>query len=438
MGYQCGLAVLGASAAAALFLGFVPAAGGAPGDVDRRFGTHGRVVSDASRAPQRLVVEPDGKIVIADGFGATLEGRWRLARFLPTGRPDNTFGRSPPPVPGNESIPGIPGQPLALARQADGSLVAAGERPTGPAVARFLTNGDLDRAFGESGVASLPLDTAFRRASALALHPDGGLVVAVGGPAFALVRLDRSGMPDGSFGDGGQVVMRIGSGLSYASGVVGQDDGKVVATGPLSAGAYTPDPENLAKGIALVRINRNGSLDSSFGRGGISVTRFRGAKVWPSAMVLQSDGKFLVAGAIRLRRGTRFLVVRYRRNGELDRRFGDRGRAIGDFPGRANALAVSKGNVVAAGWMVPRGSSVRDSPRRFALVGYDRDGAPDPEFGSRGAVFTLVRRKKKVVDATVFGLGRQPGRRIVAVGTAGSGFGAVPPEQMLVRYHGGG
>src|SRR2546421_11430591 len=124
---------------------------------------------------------------------------------------------------------------------------------------------------------------------------------------------------DSSFGTGGKVVQQFGIGPAQDSaleGVALQPDGKIVVAGNASdAGGQNA--------VLAARLNPNGSLDSGFGSGGKILTQ-SGATI--SAMALASDGKVVVGGNHRDLSGhVAFFVARLNSNGSLDSSFGSGG-----------------------------------------------------------------------------------------------------------------
>src|SRR5207253_3806608 len=99
-------------------------------------------------------------------------------------------------------------------------------------------------------------------------------IVAVGqaggsSSAFALARFNLNGTLDPSFGTGGQVTTKIGpSQNGAATGVVTQPDGKIVVVGSAGPGG--------SQEFAVARYNPSGSLDATFGSGGIVLTSMTG------------------------------------------------------------------------------------------------------------------------------------------------------------------
>jgi uncharacterized delta-60 repeat protein len=172
------------------------------GTLDRSFGNHGRVTSKLglSNGAERLVLQPDGKLVVKGG------GRgFPLVRYSPDGKLDPSFGRG--------GIAYGAGHAYSLAIQPDGKLVTAGSamgRYRKFSVERFLEDGSLDESFGRSGKVFTDFG-AGAIAVAVVVQPDGKIAAA--GTVerdFALARYTSSGKLDGSFGRGGEVRTDLG------------------------------------------------------------------------------------------------------------------------------------------------------------------------------------------------------------------------------------
>ncbi len=172
---------------------------------------------------------------------------------------------------------------FAVAVQPDGKILAAGYVFSSAAtnydfaLARYLPDGSLDPSFGTNGQVATDFHGSTDVARAIALQPDGKIVVAgralrLDGPFFdfALARYNTDGSLDASFGVGGKITTDFdgngGADLAFALAL--QPDGKIVAAGSTS---------NIGvSGFALARYNADGSLDAGFGTAGKVATRFAG------------------------------------------------------------------------------------------------------------------------------------------------------------------
>ncbi len=409
------------------------------GTLDSTFGLDGKVTTDfgaGGSTAQAVAVQPDGKIVAA---GETVVTRpdfdIALARYNADGALDAGFGSG-----GKVTATFGPTSDFAgaVAVQPDGKIVLAGasgvpqQRDEAFALARFKPDGSLDSGFGSAGMVTTrfasPGDEA---AQALVLQPDGK-IVAVGselvgsreGPSdFALARYTPEGVLDPTFGSGGKVTTTFGSASDFANGAVLQPDGKIVVAGYSFQGRVGPSA------FALARYMPDGSLDPSFGSGGRVMTDV-GPDGTAWAVALQRDGKIVAAGT---GRGV-FALARYNPNGSLDQSFGTGGivsTAVGTGDeALARAVAVQpEGKVVVAG------STVTCTYDDFTLARYTPAGVLDRTFGSNGKRCFVPNVKRMKLDAAK----RAIRSRDCAVGPITRAFSrAIPSGRVVGQYPLGG
>jgi uncharacterized delta-60 repeat protein len=164
------------------------------GSLDGSFGVGGKVTTDVELRGQvnALVLQPDGKLVAA---GETFDGPsdFVLARYLPDGSLDGSFGVGGKVTTDFGSFDFV----SALVFQPDGKLVAAGDSGVSFALARYLPDGRLDPTFGVGGLVTTDFGNFDDGgARALVLQPDGNLVAAgFAGPDFALARYEGDESP---------------------------------------------------------------------------------------------------------------------------------------------------------------------------------------------------------------------------------------------------
>ena len=205
----------------------------------------------------------------------------------------------------------------ALVIQPDGKILVAGATHNGTDwdwyIVRLMPDGALDGTFGTGGIVTTDLRGFNDWGTSIALQPDGKIVFGSKSSNgtdtdFAVARYNPDGSLDGTFGTGGKVFTPIGSGNDDGSRVTLQPDGKIVL-----AGWYVNGTDD---DFAVVRYNTDGSLDSSFGSGGIVVTRVGTGQDRISGVTVQPDGKIVVAG--HSHNGTDLAVARYLPDGTLD------------------------------------------------------------------------------------------------------------------------
>src|SRR5438552_13266724 len=155
--------------------------------------------------------------------------------------------------------------------------------------------GDLDPTFGTGGMVMTDINRSTDIAQAVAVQADGKLVVVgqtykhndFSGEDFVVTRYNTDGTLDNSFGSGGKVRTDFPGLAAVPSSVVIQPDGKIVVAG----GAFPLF--TFLGNFEVVRYNPNGSLDTSFGDGGIVTTTFPGDGSYAFALALQPDGKII-------------------------------------------------------------------------------------------------------------------------------------------------
>jgi len=221
---------------------------------------------------------------------------------------------------------------------------------------------------------------------------------------------------DPTFGTGGQVTTDLAHSTDIANAVAVQADGKLVVVGQTyKNNDYTGED------FAVARYNTDGTLDSTFGTRGKVRTDFPGLAAVPSSVVIQSDGKIVVAGGafpLFTFLGD-FKVVRYNPNGSLDTSFGDGGIVTTTFPEGSYAFALalqSDGKIIAAGTVFVDFNPGDMSDTDFALARYNPDGSLDTTFGNGGTVTTDFFGN----EDDVFSVLIQPDGKIIAVGSANS------------------
>jgi uncharacterized delta-60 repeat protein len=145
---------------------------------------------------------------------------------------------------------------------------------------------------------------------------------------FGLARYNLDGSLDTSFGSGGKVLTDFFGDQDEIHDLAIQADGKIIAVGKARNGATFF--------FGLVRYNPDGSLDLTFGSGGKVTTNVVSSDAEAFAVVIQPDGKIVVAG-----RGTTtssptnvdFALARYNPDGSIDNTFGSSGRVTTDLGG---------------------------------------------------------------------------------------------------------
>ncbi len=400
-----------------------------PGDLDLGFGGNGIVTTEIGSSndiARSVAIQSDGKIVVAGHGYNIIKDDFALVRYNPDGSLDRSFGSNGivTTAVGSNSNHGH-----SVAIQSDEKIVAAGWSYNGInkdfALVRYNPNGSLDESFGSAGIVTTAIGSDSDYAQSVAIQSNGKIVVAgysrIGiNNDFALVCYNPNGSLDSSFGSAGIVTTSIGSGNAYAQSVAIQSDGKIVVTGYSSNDGYIIN-------FTLVRYNPDGSLNTSFGSGGIVTTEVGKYSSYAKSVIIQSDGKIVAAGNSNSNDKDDFALVRYNPDGSLDSNFGSAGivtTAIGSSSDIANSVAIqSNGKIVAAGYSDNNGNN------DFALVRYNPDGSLDTGFSSDGIVTTAIGSSGDIANSVAI----QADGKIVAVGYS---YNGIDEDFALVRYYG--
>jgi uncharacterized delta-60 repeat protein len=319
----------------------------------------------------------DGKIVVAghafrDRSVYGDQGGYRLAvaRYNSNGTLDTTFGL------GGKVVPDFIGDNWAntLAVLDDGKILVAGlalnlaSHKYDFSLVRFNSDGSLDESFGDNGRVVTEMESN-AYAYCMGVQSSGKIVVGGGTSPdyaltdFALVRYKPNGNLDKSFGTDGKVITDISGFWDRGYSLKIQPDDKILFAGsaPLSNGRRT---------FALARYEANGALDQMFGAGGKAQTDF-GYDSEAYAVTIQTDGKIIAVGEAYSERGDlNFAVARYNTNGSLDTTFGSGGLVTTDISGHDVAKAVTlapNGRIIAGG----------GAYNGFAVACYFAKGSPN-------------------------------------------------------------
>ena len=401
--------------------------------MDTSFGGDGKVVTNLTRWDDRasaLAIQADGKIVLAGGAGS--DGRFGVARYSSEGTLDTSFsgdGRALVHFTWEwNSATGV-------AIQADGKIVVVGWEAESRmsyrfALARLNSDGTLDATFGGDGKVTTRFTTAggWDKPSGVAIQADGKIVVVgtAGRTKFALARYNSDGTLDRTFGVNGKVRTDFTSGFDSATGVAIQADGKIVVVG--QAGAYYNYRDTK---FALARYNSDGTLDASFGGDGKAMTKFSLGFESATGVAIQADGKIVAVGTAGQNFDNKFALARYNSDGTLDASFGGDGKVRTDFSagwdGASGVAVQADGRIVAAG-VAAAAAGPHHGDTKFALARYNSNGTLDATFGGGGKVITDFTPR----EDEAFGVAIQADGRIVAAGMANGGRSKM--KVALARY----
>jgi uncharacterized delta-60 repeat protein len=285
-------------------------------------------------------------------------------------------------------------------------------------------NGTIDSSFGIYGLADQTGGSY--GVSGIALQPDGKIVVSgTTYDNYVIVRFQANGAIDSSFGNNGRVVTYGGLYETQCNAVAVQSNGKILFTG---CGWYNGD-------VAFMTIcyTSNGNIDSSFG--------MNGRAYWQPGTAVAHDIKVLPNGKILLAGGTIFpipaeVLMRLNTDGSLDTSFNHIGYRLIHYIGYTPIIFGNFGCHMA---VLPNGNIVLSGTLEDSTVNYWKhaslsrctaDGQLDSSFCTDGSqVLTIGQLGSGVNSISV-----QSDSKIITAGFSNYGNSQIPPHFTLARF----
>ena len=361
----------------------------ADGSLDTTFGTGGIVTSNiaigsSADYARSIAVQPNGKIVIVGESDQGSSRDFAVLRYNTNGTLDTTFSED-----GKVTTDiGNETEDIAesVAVQSDGKIVVVGRSFGEFVVVRYNSDGSLDNTFGGDGIVTTILGVS-ANAKSVVIH-NGKIIVA--GDSSQIGSRDFS---VARYLEDGSLDTTFGTG-----GIVTTDIGNNTPESAFSV-AVQSDGRIIVVGetnqvdfvwdFAVVRYNTDGSLDTSFSGDGKVVTATSISNEAALSVVVQPDNKIIVAGESHQVDSTDFAVVRYNTDGSLDDTFGGDGIVTTEFSDYTNAYASSVTLQSDRKIIVAGGVSIGDD-LHFAVVRYNTNGTLDTTFGVDGKVTTDI------------------------------------------------
>lgn len=280
------------------------------GVLDTNFGVAGGLRTSVGTFTNSadLALVDGGKILVA-GTALVIgeSNEFLLGRYLADGTLDPGFGTSGVAVEGVGTATNDRANAMAVGE--DGKTVVVGTSNDGFTMARFDSSGILDASFGTGGWVQTQIGTSDDEAYDVALQVDGKIVVAGeavidGSRVLAIARYLPDGGLDTGFGEDG---LLLGNFDVNIRSVAVQDDGRILVAGTAGGDFY------------LSRFLGNGDIDESLATGAVTINF--GQDELCHAMTVQPDGKIVLAGASRLAGADSVAIARLLRNGSFDTSF---------------------------------------------------------------------------------------------------------------------
>jgi uncharacterized delta-60 repeat protein len=409
------------------------------GNLDPTFGTAGITYAHinpyTADTSNGMTLQTDGKIVLVGRTNVDFSGAPPLiVRMNADGSLDHSFsGDGLDPLPPADAV----GWYSGVAELPDGNLLAAGTAEVAGnnqiLLARYMPDGTLDPTFGTGGF--VIESTVGDKGLALAVDGNGRIIVAGAGPrssgseTLMIARFNSDGTPDSSFNGTGEQHVDLGPTYAAANSVIVQADGKIVAAGRTSTSGgnfYFP----------VVRCNDDGSMDTTFNGTGIVTTATPSTSFqWIGQVAELPDGRLLAVGTGGV--GGSYhstpTVLRYNSDGSPDTSLGGTGyveTSLTDNAAFYGVVPLPNGQFVAAGGVgIPGGGNA-------IVVRYNADGSIDTSFGAGGTLYgpgIVMTDMASNDNDGITSIALQPDGRIVGTGTAGGGSAT---SLGVVRYFG--
>ncbi len=413
------------------------------GVYDPTFGNGGKVLTildSADTEARAVALQPDGKIIVGGYGDMQIEGRLFLFRYNANGTPDNTFGTG-----GLVTLYGVEffDEIRSIIVQPDGKILVGAFKSifdTATLITdadfylfRLKSNGTFDSSFGNNG--ELVTDFSFDSGDnlhAMLLKPDGKILAAgfvndglTGDNYYGFSQYKPNGTLDSAFGTNGKVMHAVETNPEGLGALSLLPNDKI-----LLAATFVEQLNGFYR-YGAMRLNANGSLDNTFGTGGMVEV---GQSVMHNMlydMKVQPDGKIVMVGKVQ-DNDDNVGVIRLDSLGNTDITFGDSGWVRTNFsndPSMSHAgvtLQIQPDGKLLVGGVKDNALGSYESD--FAVVRYHSNGSIDDTFGKHGIIVTDFDNNGDYARASLL----QPDGKFVLVGQGTDnngwyGFG-------LVRY----
>jgi uncharacterized delta-60 repeat protein len=346
------------------------------GTLDYSFGDSGIIYNRILGTVNASALQKDGKILY--GGSSNVYPYYYVARHNKDGSLDKNFGQNG--IANLENLTELTG----VKTTDDGRIVTGGNGGIGDvAAAIFKPDGTLDSSFGSNGYSIIDYDES-EFINAMGIQPDGKILLAgssnkIGVSTYMLiVRLNKDGSADKSFGNDGEIINKSGCEINC---IDVQPDGKFITAGHIFNGGFSDN-------FLINRFNSDGRYDKSFGVNGSVSTIFFGGNSLPYAIKILPDGKFFVAGVFistSVGLHSNMVIAKYNTDGSLDKTFGAEGSSMIHFNKKSgvatNILLQQNNKVILTGYTADcYGCSNGD----IALAKLNSDGTLDSSFGING------------------------------------------------------
>ena len=406
--------------------------------LDTTFGINGTVFNTFNSAYSKITdikILSDNKFITCGSTDVGTMAYISLCKFNENGTLDTSFGTDGKIIT-NFSIPSNYYQYTRdnhfphLVIQPDNKIIVSGTNRNTSLVPtydfgmiRYNPNGTLDTTFGANGVVMTDFNNLDDFCNSITLQNDGQIVLVgetntpIQGVNYGIIRYNSDGSLDLSFGNNGKISLDLSSNFypytsSSATSVKIQSTGKIIIGGSCDK----QDIGNYTVQFAIVRLNSNGTLDTSFGINGqvFSLSTIGGIKQLTCLLIDNSDkimaGGFDRIGSINTRKA---LIQKYDENGNLDSSFANNGSFITDEEKAIYEFSLQNDNKILAVGFTSNPTGYHDYG--YLIYRFNSDGTIDNSFGSNG-MFTRNPNTGVYVEDQAFAVAYQNNSSKIIIG----------------------
>lgn len=349
------------------------------GSEDPSFTQIGKL-ADSLQNYKSIAIQSDGKIVAA-GYktNLSLHNVFTLSRHNTNGSIDTSFKATGIPTQTSQSslVKGAfeMGHTIKILIDEDQNILVAGTvtnifgANSNFGIARFKKDGSFDTLIitDIAGTNDLLLSATIGNNGSIILS---GYSQYGNDFSYSIVNFNKDLSYNTNFSGDGKLFTGLNGFLKSANSVAVQKDGKIVVLGYIE--------QNYTK-VAALRINSNGSIDESFAVNGKLIETFLHSTTNYESIAIQNDGKILAGGYASNGKNINYALVRYNKNGSLDSSFSTDGKVMKDFGsgGSENirTIAVQKdGKIIVGG----------NGGDSLSIVRYNTNGSLDKSYGING------------------------------------------------------
>jgi uncharacterized delta-60 repeat protein len=323
-----------------------------------------------------IAIQPDGKIILG-GVSYTNSSLAAIARYNTDGSLDKTFSEDGKLLLGNGTL-------SSLTILENGKILASKNSTDLKSTDIICLNSDgtIDTSFSNDGIVTISgaINKILIQADKKILGVGASFFGLDGKRDILIYRLDSNGELDTRFDADGSILFDLGlDDIGMGAFILSNDD--ILISG------YSRKSNNLS--FAIIKLNPNGTFDTSFDNDGIVLNSIGTSEGWSVGNVfdVQSDGKMLMVAPYLNGVDYDFLLIRFNSNGSLDTTFSDDGKVTTDFGSQdvARSIAIQKdGKILVTGW---------GSNQQIAIARYNNDGSLDTTFNGDGKATVKIGKE---------------------------------------------